>query len=190
MKRLSPDRRNKLIAVVAATLGLISLVYFFLIGPQKELNEKLATGTATDLAKLQQIKQTVRQAAATADKLAEINELLTRAEQDEATGDVFAWTYDTIRQFKNSRHVEITSIGQPVQSDVDLVPNCQYKQIKFEIMGNGYFHDIGKFTADLENKFPHMRIVNLMLEAANGSEVQSEKLSFRMEIAALVKPNA
>jgi Tfp pilus assembly protein PilO len=189
MKRLPPDRRNKLIAVVAATLGLISLVYFFLIGPQKELNEKLAAGTATDLARLQQIKQSVKQSAATADKLTEINELLAHAEDDEATGDVFAWTYDTIRQFKNSRHVDITSIGQPIQSDVDMVPNCPYKQIKFEIMGTGYFHDIGKFIADLENKFPHMRIVNMVLESGNGSETQSEKLSFRMEIAALVKPN-
>ena len=95
-----------------------------------------------------------------------------------------------MRQFKVNRHIEITTIGQPTQSDVDMLPNFPYKQIRFEIIGNGYFHDIGKFIADLENKFPHMRIINLTIDTALGAETAGEKLSFRMEIAALVKPNA
>jgi hypothetical protein len=57
-------------------------------------------------------------------------------------------------------------------------------------MGTGYFHDIGKFIADLENKFPHMRVVNLAIDPSNAQGAGLEKLSFRMEIVALVKPNA
>ena len=120
----------------------------------------------------------------------EITQRLSHAEEDSATGDFFAWTYDTIRQFKINRHVDITSIGQPVLADVEMLPNFPYKQIKFQIIGTGYYHDIGKFIADLENKFPHMRVVNLTMDTASNTESSNEKLAFRIEIAALVKPNA
>ena len=190
MKRLPPDKRNKLVLVLAGTAGLIGMVYFFLISPQKEENYKLGVAEAADKAKLQQVRQTVSQATATSDRVAEISQLLARAEDDAATGDVFAWTYDTIRQFKTAHKVEISSIGQPVQSDVDLIANCPYKQIKFQILGNGYYHDIGKFIASLENKFPHMRVTSLAIDPAGGPDAQGEKLSFRVEIVALVKPNA
>ena len=190
MKRLSPDKRNKLLLVILAALAVIGLVYFFLIGPQKEQNQKLAAETATELAKLQQIKTAIKQADATGDKVAEVTQRLGHAEEDTATGDLFAWTYDTMRQFKTSRHIEITSIGQPLSSDVEMLPNFPYKQIKFQIIGTGYFHDLGKFVADLENKFPHMRVVTLTIDTASSSDAGNEKLSFRMEIAALVKPNA
>jgi Tfp pilus assembly protein PilO len=190
MKRLPPEKRNMLIVVIVATLALIALVYFFLIAPQNAESLKLAASTNFELTKLQQIKKIIKQADATATTAGEIAVVLNGAEEDTASGDLFAWTYDTIRQFKVGRHVEITTIGQPVQSDEDLLPNFPYKQIKFQILGNGYYHDIGKFAADLENKYPHMRIVNLTIDTASGPDVATEKLSFRMEIAALVKPNA
>lgn len=190
MKRLPPDKRNKLILVVVVTLTLIGLVYFLLIGPQNEQNRDLATKTNGDLADLQMMQKALKQADATAVTMADIAGLLNHAEEDTATGDVYAWTYDTIRQFKVGRHIEITTIGQPVQSEVDILPNFPYKQIRFQLIGNGFYHDIGKFAADLENKFPHMRIVNLTIDTATAAEVASEKLAFRMEIAALVKPNS
>jgi Tfp pilus assembly protein PilO len=191
MKRLPPDKLNKLIIVIVATLAAVGMVYYLLIGPQKEENQKLAAETVGQVAKLQQIKTSVKQAEVTANKVNEIAQLLGRAEEDTATGDLFAWTYDTIRQFKGNRHIEIKSIGQPVVSDVDLIAGFPYKQIKFQIMGTGYYHDIGKFVADLENKFPHMRVVNLTMDSGSLTESSSgEKLSFRLEIAALVKPNA
>jgi Tfp pilus assembly protein PilO len=190
MKRLPPEKRNNLILVVVVTLALIGLVYFLLIGPQNDQNRELATKTSSSLANLQTMQKALKQADATAVKAGEITALLGNAEADMASGDVFAWTYDTMRQFKAGRHVEITTIGQPVQSDEDMLPNFPYKQIRFQIMGNGYFHDIGKFAADLENKFPHMRIVNLTVDTAIAADVASEKRAFRMEIAALVKPSS
>ena len=192
MKRLPPDKRNKLILVIVGTLALMGLVYFFLIGPQDEQNRTLAVKTSDELSKLEHIKQSIKQADATASTADEISAALSRAEQDTATGDVFAWTYDTMRQFKANRHLEITAIGQPAQSDVDILANFPYKQIKFQIIGNGYYHDLGKFIADLENKFPHMRINTLAIDGGStpgSTEGANEKLSFRMEIAALVKPN-
>ena len=188
MKRLPPHKRNKLILVIVITLAVVGLVYFFLIDPQNEGNKKLAADTNVKASELLQIKKLIKQADATAGTAGDITTLLNHAEEDTAAGDVFAWTYDTMRQFKVNRHIEITTIGQPVQSDVDIIPNFPYKQIRFQIVGNGYFHDLGKFVSDLENKFPHMRIVNITIDTTLGSETVNEKLSFRMEVAALVKP--
>jgi len=189
MKKLSSDKRNKLIMVIAGTLVVIGLVYFFLIAPQNEKNRKLAAETKDQVAKLKKMKEAFLQAGATTNSVAQISALTKIAEEDMATGDLFAWTYDTMRQFKVGRHVDITSIGQPVEGPVDLLPNFPYRQIKFQIIGNGFYHDIGRFTADLENKFPHARIINLSVDTTGGPEVVGEKLAFRMEIAALVKPN-
>ena len=190
MKRLPPEKRNKLILVVLAMLTLIGLVYFLLIGPQNEHNKVLAAKTSGDLADLQKMQKSLKQASATAVTVQGITALLNNAEADMATGDPFAWTYDTIRQFKVGRHIEINTIGQPVQTDVDMLPNFPYKQIRFEIFGSGYYHDIGKFAADLENKYPHLRIIGLTMDTATAAEGSSEKLAFRMQIAALVKPNS
>ena len=190
MKRLPPDKRNKLIMSVVGTIAAIGMVYFFLIGPQDESNRKLAADTNTELARLQQIKKVIKQADATATTAAEITAVLNTAEADTVSGDVLAWTYDTIRQFKANRHVDVGTLGPPVQSDVELIPNFPYKQVKFSFIGTGYYHDIGKFIADFENAFPHARILNLTIDPYAGAESGPEKLSFRMEIAALIKPNS
>jgi len=190
MKRLSPDSRNKLIMVIVGTLVLIGMVYFFLISPQNEQNRKLAAKTQSELSHLKEIMALIKQTDTTSTQAADLAVRLSQAEDDCASGDLYAWTVDTIRQFKINRHLDIPTIEQPVQSDVDLLANFPYKEIKFDIAGTGYFHDIGKFIADLENKFPHTRVLNLSLDPASSPEAVTEKLSFRMEIVALVKPNS
>jgi Tfp pilus assembly protein PilO len=192
MKRLPPAKRNNLILAIMGAIATISLVYFFLIGPQNEQNGKLAAQTIAEQARLQLMKKAVLQAADTAKAVNDIGAQLNQMESDIATGDVFIWTYDTIRQFKAGYKLEIPNIGQPTQSEVDLIPNFPYKQIKFSIMGNGYYHDMGKFIADLENKFPHIRVINLAIDPAGttGTGSVTEKLAFRMEIVALFKPNS
>jgi hypothetical protein len=189
MKRLSPAKRNQLILTTVGTLVLVSLVYFFLIAPQHKLNLKLAADTISAQAKLDQIKKAISQAEANADKANEISTQLVQMEGDLATGDLFIWTYDTFRKFKSAYKVEIPTISHPVQSEVDLIPDFPYKQIKFSVQGTGYYQDIGKFIADLENNFPHLRVANLNLEPATGPGSGPEKLSFQMDVMALVKPN-
>lgn len=189
MKRLPTDKRNQLILVILITLGLISMVYFFLIGPQKAENQALISKTSSEQDRYLKIKEIIKTADATAASAIDNTALLNRAEEDIASGDLFAWTYDTIRRFKTGYRVDIPNIGQPVQSDVDLIPSFPYRQIRFSLMGTGYYHDIGKFTSDFENKFPHMRIVNLSIDPVGGADTSPEKLSFRMDIVALVKPN-
>lgn len=189
MKRLPKAKRNQLILVIFGTMTLIGLVYFLLISPQIQENHKLVADTSSDAAKLQQIQNTLKQTDATTKIASEISAQLSQSETDVATGDLFAWTYNTFRQFKAGYHVDIPTIGQPVQSVENLLPNFPYKQITFTLSGTGFYQDIGKFVSDLENKFPHMRVINLALQPSGGSGLDAEKLSFRLDVVALVKPN-
>jgi hypothetical protein len=104
------------------------------------------------------------------------------------SGDFYSWTYNTIRTFKAAYRVDIPEIGHPDISDTDLLPDFSFKQVKFSVSGTAYYHDLGKFTADFENKFPHMRLVNLAIQPVQTSGSNDEKLSFKMDIVALVKP--
>jgi Tfp pilus assembly protein PilO len=190
MKRISPAKRNQLILAIVGTLAALGVVYFFLIYPQTEENQKLEAGISKSKSNLEQITKAIKQADANKKNAETISEELAQAETDLATGDLFIWTYDTFRQFKSSYHLDIPTIGQPVTAEVELIPNFPYKQIKFTLAGTGFYHDIGKFIADLENNFPHIRVVNLIMEPNYNAGAGQEKLSFRMEIMALVKPNS
>lgn len=189
MKRLPPAKRNQLIIVLLVTAAAISAVYLFLISPQKQDNLKLAGAIADKQAALDKMRATIRDSIDTSNRLAEASVNLARAETDIATGDAYAWTYDAIRRFKSAYAVDLPSIGSPVIGEVDAIPNFPYKQIRVSLIGTAYYSDLGKFTADFENNFPHMRIINLTIEPADPGGA-NEKLSFRMDVAALVKPNS
>ncbi len=190
MKRLPPAKRNMLIVVIIATAGLIGLIYIFLILPQNANNRKLASDTKAAKAKWEQYKTVIKQSSNTAKMVEEVTAELKLTEKDVASGDIYSWTYDTLRRFKADYRLEIPTIGQPAVEEVDLLPGVPYKQARIILSGSGYFHDIGKFLADFENTFPHMRIVNLKIDPYTGAAgAGSEKLSFRTEVVVLVKPN-
>ena len=189
MKRLSPEKRNQLIGVIIGTLAAVGLIYFFLIGPEQEQSRKAAKDVAAARAKLDLIRKTIRDARANAGAADAMANNLSKAEEDLASGDLFAWSYDTIRRFKGGYRVEIPEIGQPALSDADIIPKSPYRQIKVALRGFGYYHDIGKFLSDMENKFPHVRLENLGMEPAAAIDASPEKLSFHVTFVALVKPN-
>ena len=188
MKRLPPAKRNQLIVVLLATAGLIGLVYFLLISPQDQKNRDLGSSIAQESTRLQQIKTTIKQMDATASALADLNQQLNHAEEDVASGDLYAWTYDTIRRFKAAYRVDIPTIGQPVPGECDLIGSFPYKQIRFSLTGMAYYHDLGKFVSDFENKFTHCRVLNLQADPAGNGSAGGEKLNFRIDVVALVKP--
>jgi hypothetical protein len=166
---------------------LIGLTF---INPQLQTLSKIKANKRAAQAKLQQINDTIKHMDAAESELAAVSNALSHAEEDMASGDIYSWTYDTIRRFKVPYQVDIPQIGQPELSDVDLLPNFPYKQVKFTVNGTAYYHDFGKFIAAFENTFPHIRIVNLTMDPVpSGPDGSTEKLSFRMDIVALIKSN-
>src|SRR3984957_3026387 len=185
MNRLSKEKRNQLILVIFSTVVSLLLIYFGLIRPQNNSLFNLAVAKRNADTQLRQIKDTIKQSDNTTTELADASYSLLHAEDDVASGDVYAWTYDTIRRFKQQYKVHMPSIGQPIMGDVDILPLFPYKQLRVEVSGTAYYHDFGKFIADFENTFPHIRVVNLVLDPST----DSERLNFRMDIVALVKSN-
>ncbi|MGA2786713.1 MAG: hypothetical protein ABSF60_04225 [Verrucomicrobiota bacterium] len=189
MKRLTKEKRNQLITVIFVTLAILTLIGFGLIRPQYASLSKIARDVKAADTKLQNIRHAITNSEAIANDWNDAAFALTRAEEDMASGDLYSWTYDTIRHFKQSYRVEIPEVGHPMIGDSDLLPSFPYKQIRFEIGGTVYYHDLGKFVADFENNFPHSRMVHLVVEPGAGPEGNNEKLAFKMEIVSLVKPN-
>ena len=186
MKRLPPNKRNQLIGVIIATVGLICIVYFMLIGPQNEKNKQVTAEAGKEMQKLQQYQTAIKQMDTTTAQLADATQQLAQAEEDLASGDLYAWTVETIRRFKTNYHrVDIATIGQPTQGDCELISGFPYKQIRFSLTGSAFYHDMGKFISDFENKFPHCRVVNVSADPS----AATEKLNFRIDVVALVKTN-
>ena len=132
MKRLPAAKRNQLIIVIIATLACIAMVYVFLINAENTEITKMANEINTRRAELKAMKETITKTDATVNALAEVSRQLGRAEEDIAIGDIYAWTYDTIRRFKASYHVDIPGIGQPILGDVDLIQGFRFRDV-----GNG-----------------------------------------------------
>jgi len=177
------QKRNQLFMALAVTLLLIGGIAFGVIRPQYHKLANVRKETADTQERLANYEQIIRQSDEATDELASVTAELSKEEQDMATGDIYAWTIDLVRHFKANYRVDVPEIGQPNVSEMDLLSNFPYKQLEFTLRGTGYYHDIGKFIADFENKHPHMRVINLNMEPVGGD---SEKLSFRMEIIALV----
>jgi hypothetical protein len=184
--KMSKEKRNQLITVVIITVAILALIGFGLIRSQFDSLSKLKNDKEAADTKLERIKNSIKTADGMVSELTGLTNALSHLETDMAYGDLYSWTYDTMRRFKQQYKVEIPDIGHPTIGNVDLLPSFPYRQIQFTVNGTAYYHDLGKFIADFENSFPHSRMVRLVVESGGDN---TEKLSFRMEIITLVKPN-
>jgi hypothetical protein len=190
-RKLPKEKRNRLILVAMVTLFAAAGLYFGLIRRQHENLAHLAEKKAASAKKLQVVLDAIRRADPIKADLDYARTNLVCAESDIASGDLYAWIMNWLRGFKASYKVEIpqfSQLGAPV--DMNLRPNFPYKQASLTVAGTAYFHDLGRFLADLENQFPHVRLVNLTVEASGlGLKADPEILSFKMDIVTLVKTN-
>jgi Tfp pilus assembly protein PilO len=167
-------------------------LWFLLINSQRQI-----------LAHVRQEAQKVRDQLArgeaalkTADEVkTQWEEVTRRLQQREAVMappmDSYSWLIQTLNDLRSSHRVEIPQFGQPLASEVGMFSKFPYRAALCNVRGTANYHDFGKFLADLENKFPFVRVQNVDLSAAAESQAGGrEKLNFTMELLTLVKPNA
>ena len=189
-KKLPKEKRSQLILVILVTVGVLVGLGFGLIRAQFDGLSELASKNTAAKVKLSQMRDAVQNAAKYEANVTEYRKKLTEMESDIATGDLYAWVINTMRRFKLPYKVEIpqfSPIGPVV--DMNLLPDFPYKQATFTVAGSARFHDFGRFLSDFENEFPHVRVLNLTLDAntpAGGED--AETLNFKMEIVTLIKP--
>ena len=183
--KLTKEKRDQLILTCMGTLVMLVAIWYLWISPRYDAIKRYDHDIGARQSTLQEMEDTIAKAAASSEQLRETTNTLIQAESDLAFGDPNAWIYDTMRHFKSRYKVDISLASQATVDEVDLLPTYPYKQLRFGVNGNGFYHDLGQFVTDFENEFPHARIANVRIEPAN----DGEKLNFHMDIIALVRPN-
>ena len=186
--KLPKEKRTQLIIVIVLALVALGGLGFGLIRWQFKRLTTLAEKAEIAEKRLKQVKTAIANEEQIESEFTAKNKLLAGQEENMASGDHFSWAVNLLRRFKLSYKVDLPQIGQPTpESDMNLLPRFPYKQVSLRVGGTAYYNDFGKFIADLENHFPQIRVLNLNLEPESGSG-DKEKLSFSMDIVALVKP--
>jgi hypothetical protein len=185
--KLSTEKRNQLVFASLGVVLALAGIWFLLISPRHVALQNAKKGAVDKQQHVVDMGNIIKRAAAATNELNAATVALSNAEIDMASGDPNAWIYDLIRHFKENYKVDISISGQATIEDVDLIPNFPYQQLRVSVNGTAFYHDLGKFIADFENTFPHIRITNLAIDTVGGNGDSSEKLSFHMEIIALVK---
>ncbi len=198
IKNLPKEKRDQLILVGITTIAIMIGLYLGVVKIQKRSLERITQETAERQAKVGSAERLLKSRAELEKNLDANLEKLKNIEQGMASGDMYSWVIMTINRFRADHKVDIPQFSREVTIEVGVFPKFPYKAALFNIRGTAHFHELGKFIADFENTFPHIRIQNIDFEPAGqtaattnpgAGSVEPEKLSFKMEIVALINPN-
>ena len=190
MNKLTKEKRNQLVLVAASTLLVVVGLWYSLVRSQQDSLRKVESLRRGDEVKLQQIRDTITNSKQIEAELLVVSNKLALQEEDMPSGDLYSSMVGDIRKFKLPYRVDIPQFSSGGEAaPVNLLPKFPYKQFTIGISGTAHFYDLGRFVADLENRFPTCRILNLELApaSAQGPE-EKEKLAFKMDIVSLVRP--
>ncbi len=192
MNKLPKEKRNQLVLVILIIAVGIAGIWYGLINFQKQYLQDLADRKGSAQEKLKKIQLAIKNADQTEAELAAAGKKLADLEDDMGSGDLFSWVVNKqLRPFIAPYKVEIPQFSQLEVKEMNLLPKFPYKQATVRVGGKAHFHDLGRFLADFENTFPYFRVLNLEMEPVPlSAEGDKEKLSFSMDIIALVKPGA
>jgi hypothetical protein len=189
--KLPKEKRDNLILIFMATAGAVAGLNFLLINAQRDKLAGFPPKIAAAQRKLETMRKTIREESQTEAVLTLASNKLAAIEQGMASGDMNAWFYSTIKKFKQNYAVDIPQVGQGEVGEVPLLPKFPYKQVKIGIGGTALFCNLGNFIADFENDFPYFRLQNIVIEGgSSAASPETEKLSFRLEVVALIKPGS
>jgi hypothetical protein len=189
--KISKTQRDQLIGIAAGTVGLMGILWYVGVTAKHEELSKTEKNTAQMRDTLKQAEGTMRNSDEVAERLEARTQLLEKNESSLAPDrDAYAWIISTINPFIQSRKgVNIYHYSQPEVSDLGIIPEFPYKWAAFHLMGTGYYHDLGKFFADLENNFPYFRVQNLEMGVITSMGGEPEKLNVVFDLVVPVKPS-
>jgi hypothetical protein len=192
MNKLSKEKKMHLILVALVMVGIIAGLWVSLLSLQKRKLKEIASKIVSTQAEIEKVQKVLVDAKEVQSAMNEASTNLNAIESTMPSGDLYSWMVSTLRQFNvPAYHVDIPQIGVPSVGEVRMFANFPYHQATVTLGGTAYYYEFGKFISDFENHFPYMRVQNLTLEPAMGANPdEREKLAFRMEIVALVKPNS
>lgn len=191
MNKITKRQRDQLIGIAAGTVALMGgLWYVGVTNRQAELSHT-EKSTAQMRDTLRKTEGTMRLSQEISEKLETRLQVLQKREAQLAPDrDAYGWLIVVINDFIKSRKgVNIQHISQAEVSEVGIIPNFPYKWATFHLQGSGYYHDFGKFFADLENNYPSFRVQNLEMGGSTASGADAEKLGVQFDLVVPVKPS-
>ena len=195
IKNLPKEKRDQLLLTCICAVAVVIAIYLGVVKAQKRTLDRIAKQTTEQQEKVGRADRMVKTRAEAEKSLTANLEKLKAIEQTMASGDMYSWVIMTMNKFRADRRVDIPQFSREVTIEVGVFPKFPYKAALFNVRGTAHFHDLGKFIADFENTYRYLRVQNIDMEpaaqtAATSSANEPEKLSFKMEIVALINPNA
>lgn len=192
MNKISKEKRDQLIALAGGTLVVLGLIYWLVVSAMG----KSAAGVNAEADTIQQgVDKAAKLKADSPKILAELEESRAKLdvmEKNMASGDLYSWVIMTLNKFKqdNAHNVDIQNISREERIHIGLYGEFPYDAVKYQVKGAAYYHDFGKFLANLENAFPFSRVQNIDLSPEGGVTTgpEAEKLSFKFELVVPLKP--
>jgi len=192
INKIPKEKRNKVVLVWVMTLMVVSAWVFVVLSWQLDEKHHATQNYEQRQGQFVAMTNKLNQTELIQLKLAESEDALGALETHMVTGDPYSWTLDALSKFKQGYDIDLPQFGQPNVTDNTLLPKFPYRQVALTVAGTAYFHDLGMFVADFENHFPFARIINLDVapnSAVGTTDREKEKLSFKMDVVFLVKPN-
>ena len=187
MNKISKEKRDQLILVCLGAAVAVAALWFFVINSQKRTLADIQIKTKEAQAKVTNAEKALKSGASIDEDLASKVRDLKAIEDTMAFGDMYSWVITTMNRFTAAHKVAIPLFSREIVGEVAMIPKFPYKAATFQLKGNAFYHDFGKFLADLENSFPYVRVQNLeFLPGTTGDD--REKLDIRFEIVTLIKP--
>lgn len=192
MNKISKEKKQQIIAILIGSVVLVGCLWYFVIGGQREsiaarMREIDDTDKKIDAAQKLKAKKDKAET-----DLEAANKRLGTIEDGMASGDLYSWVILTMNKFRSGpppHKVDIRNFSREEIIKVGILPDFPYQGAKYVMTGTAHYHDLGKFIAEFENTFPYFHIRNVdMGPTDGGSSEDAEKLGFRMEIVALIKP--
>jgi hypothetical protein len=189
VNKISKTQKSQLIGIAVGTAGLMAALWYLGVTAKQAELSQTQKDTAQMRDKLKRAEGTMRQGQEIAERLQARTETLEKRESLLAPDrDAYAWIISTINPFLQShKGISIIHYSQPDVTDAGILPGFPYKWATFRLEGAGFYHDFGKFFADLENNFPCFRVQNLSLSANPAGGVEPEKLNVAFELVVPVK---
>jgi hypothetical protein len=191
MNKLTKPQKDQLIGIAVGTVVLMGGLWYVGVTDRQEALSKSEKNTAQIMDTLKRAEGTLRQGEEISEKLAAHTQLLEKRESTLAPDrDDFAWSINTINDFiKPRKGVNFVTTSKAEVSEAGIFADFPYKWATFHLAFSGYYHDLGKFLADLENSFPYFQVQNLSLSANTTIGVEAEKLSVTFDLVVPVKPS-
>jgi Tfp pilus assembly protein PilO len=196
MMKLSAEKRNRLILVILGSIVLGATIWYGVVRTRNAQIEQSVNKLAAAKDKLEKAQNRVKQAEQIEADMEEASRRLKTIEEGMAPGtDLFSWSYVLLDRARAGQELEVVEITRPQTNEVGVLPAFPYLAATFTVRGTAHYHDFGKFLADFENKFPYFYTQNLSLgtvpEAgldAGAGRIVKDKLFFKMDIVALIRP--